>query len=440
MPHAEVSVSNVFAAIQQALGSLDSVVVHSSVGSNPVLGMVSSAILVASLGLTSLVAHTTSVVAAQVYRSQHVGGSDDSLIDAPVRSSRVRAGHVSSEGSSSILDVSASVVVSISTTISMVGHGSKVGRDSISLLVSFAQPIVSSVVSIDELDDRRVQFLLRLRGSIRIGNDSTRRVLRVLCRLYHPFLLCIDEPMVTFSSFASGFWYSLGLHFVEENEMDGLLPSIWVFACDSISDAQGLRNLVDLVSSSWLVVGDFNAVLGAHESLGSRFLLLRVLVWILVFADLESDIKKKLVELQSVRFQMSDQGFSEQLFLVELHVHHDLGVLLYRHECFLRDRYMVIIHFFSSNSSRFEYDFSMVDDVIPNMVTVAENDFLIDIPSVEDIHDAIFAMDETSAFGPDGFFGKFYQHCWEIVGGDVVLAVQDFFRCGQFFQCLIPVS
>ena len=58
------------------------------------------------------------------------------------------AGPVSSEGPSSILDVSAGVIVSISSSVSMVGQGSKVGR------VSFAQPIVSSVVSVDELDDR----------------------------------------------------------------------------------------------------------------------------------------------------------------------------------------------------------------------------------------------------------------------------------------------
>ncbi|KAK0608031.1 hypothetical protein LWI29_024409 [Acer saccharum] len=55
---------------------------------------------------------------------------------------------------SSILDVSAGAVVSISSAVSMVGHGSKVGRDSVSPLVSFAQPIVSSMVSVDELDDR----------------------------------------------------------------------------------------------------------------------------------------------------------------------------------------------------------------------------------------------------------------------------------------------
>ncbi|KAK0571821.1 hypothetical protein LWI29_022042 [Acer saccharum] len=94
------------------------------------------------------------MVAAQVCQSQQVGRSEDSLIGVHVHSSRVGAMPVSSEGPSSILDVSAGAVVSISSAVSMVGQGSKVGRDSVSPLVSFAQPIVSSVVSIDELDDR----------------------------------------------------------------------------------------------------------------------------------------------------------------------------------------------------------------------------------------------------------------------------------------------
>ncbi|KAK0593968.1 hypothetical protein LWI29_023545 [Acer saccharum] len=94
------------------------------------------------------------MVAAQVCQSQLVGRSEDSLIGVPVHSSRVGVVPVSSEGPSSILDVSAGAVVSISSATSMVGQGSKVNRDSVSPLVSFAQPIVSSVVSVDELDDR----------------------------------------------------------------------------------------------------------------------------------------------------------------------------------------------------------------------------------------------------------------------------------------------
>ena len=83
-----------------------------------------------------------------------MGRSDDSLINTPVHSSRVGAGPVSSEGPYLILDVSAGAIVSISFSVSMVGQGSKVGRASVSPLVSFAHPIVSSVVSVDELDDR----------------------------------------------------------------------------------------------------------------------------------------------------------------------------------------------------------------------------------------------------------------------------------------------
>ncbi|KAK0598661.1 hypothetical protein LWI29_036757 [Acer saccharum] len=103
--------------------------------------------LVDQLGLES-------ITDREVCQSQLVGRSEDSFIGVPVHSSKVGAVPVSSEGPSSILDVSAGAVVSISSAASMVGQGSKVSRDSVSPLVSFAQPIVSSVVSVDELDDR----------------------------------------------------------------------------------------------------------------------------------------------------------------------------------------------------------------------------------------------------------------------------------------------
>ncbi|KAK3225357.1 hypothetical protein Dsin_005219 [Dipteronia sinensis] len=65
-PRMEVQVSNVFAAIQQDLWSLDLDVVHSTVDSDPILSMVSSTSLVASPSFTSLMVPTTSVVAAQI--------------------------------------------------------------------------------------------------------------------------------------------------------------------------------------------------------------------------------------------------------------------------------------------------------------------------------------------------------------------------------------
>ncbi|KAK0588359.1 hypothetical protein LWI29_038567 [Acer saccharum] len=40
-------------------------------------------------------------------------------------------------------------------------------------------------------------------------------------------------------------------------------------------------------------------------------------------------------------------------------------------------------------------------------------------------------MDALLAPGPDGFSSRFFQHCLEIVGRDVILTVQDFFHSGM---------
>ncbi|KAK3221988.1 hypothetical protein Dsin_009013 [Dipteronia sinensis] len=75
-------------------------------------------------------------------------------------------------------------------------------------------------------------------------------------------------------------------------------------------------------------------------------------------------------------------------------------------------------------------DLSIVDDIVPSLVSQEENSLLVAIPSADVIHDAVFAMDALSAPGPDGFSGRFFQRCWEIVGRDVILTVQDFFHSG----------
>ncbi|KAK3230369.1 hypothetical protein Dsin_002250 [Dipteronia sinensis] len=223
---------------------------------------------------------------------------------------------------------------------------------------------------------------------------------------------------------------------------------------------QSLRDLVSLVSSSWLVVGDFNAVLGAHESLGlcspgcSSYEDFRFVV---------EDCDLIGVRSYGARVTWAKGRYPHtrierrELFLAESRVHHELDVLLHRHECFYRERSRVkwmqdgdrnssffhasirrrqymnalssllinevltndrliirdhIIEFysnlFSSDSSRFETEFSLVEDVIPSLVTNVENDFLISFPSTDNIHDAVFTMDTASAPGSDSFSGGFY--------------------------------
>ena len=90
----------------------------------------------------------------------------------------------------------------------------------------------------------------------------------------------------------------------------------------------------------------------------------------------------------------------------------------------------------SSDVSRVGKDLSIVDDVIPSLVTAVENVFLTSIPFADEIQDAVFSMDAAFALGPDEFSGRFYQRCWDVVGSDVILAVQDFFITGVIFPGL----
>ncbi|XP_060201987.1 uncharacterized protein LOC132630433 [Lycium barbarum] len=49
-------------------------------------------------------------------------------------------------------------------------------------------------------------------------------------------------------------------------------------------------------------------------------------------------------------------------------------------------------------------------------------------PTMEEVKHAVFGLNDTSAGGPDGFTGMFFQSCWEIFGGDIFSMVWDFFR------------
>ncbi|WMV24651.1 hypothetical protein MTR67_018036 [Solanum verrucosum] len=66
---------------------------------------------------------------------------------------------------------------------------------------------------------------------------------------------------------------------------------------------------------------------------------------------------------------------------------------------------------------------------IPRMVTEEQNQTLQQMPTLEELTQVVFSMNPNSAAGPDGFGGKFNQHCWEIIKEDVLSAVQYFF-CG----------
>ena len=101
-----------------------------------------------------------------------------------------------------------------------------------------------------------------------------------------------------------------------------------------------------------------------------------------------------------------------------------------------------ILHFysqlFSSNAVNAAQDFSLVHEVIPSLVTEEDNHRLLHLPSSEEIRVVVNDMDGSSAPGPDGFSGIFFQKCWSIVGPDVCQAVQYFFRTGSAWYKFKP--
>ncbi|CAH9106369.1 unnamed protein product [Cuscuta epithymum] len=48
------------------------------------------------------------------------------------------------------------------------------------------------------------------------------------------------------------------------------------------------------------------------------------------------------------------------------------------------------------------------------------------LPNDLEVKNAVWSLNQNGAPGPDGFNGKFFKKCWDIVGPDVVKAVQEF--------------
>ena len=90
---------------------------------------------------------------------------------------------------------------------------------------------------------------------------------------------------------------------------------------------------------------------------------------------------------------------------------------------------------------------NLVDTLIPSLVSNADNALLSAIPSNEEIKKTVFDLDPSSAPGPDGFNGAFFQTCWQIIQEDLCKAISQFFTqswilpgLNSNFLTLIPKS
>lgn len=89
---------------------------------------------------------------------------------------------------------------------------------------------------------------------------------------------------------------------------------------------------------------------------------------------------------------------------------------------------------YASNNSC--VDNGLVESVIPSLVFQSDNIMLTNIPTMEEVKNAVFSLDRNSVPGPDGFGGSFYHSYWDIIGADVHNSVLQFFKDGWIYPNL----
>lgn len=133
-----------------------------------------------------------------------------------------------------------------------------------------------------------------------IGNADTRLALKNFYLSHKPSLIFIAEPMINFHQVPAWYWPSIGVSKYCINNRGSALPNLWAlrgndlhatiifvsdqcialeiscFQCSVFIAAIYASNfyLVILMQGCfvgpWLFIGDFNAILGAHEKRGRR--------------------------------------------------------------------------------------------------------------------------------------------------------------------------
>ncbi|XP_020249117.1 uncharacterized protein LOC109826498 [Asparagus officinalis] len=183
----------------------------------------------------------------------------------------------------------------------------------------------------------------------------------------------------------------------------------------------------------WLICGDFNALISNEEKLGGSMLS-------------EADTKDfkqfiedcNLLHLKTIGcfFTWNNKQDSTTRVWSRL------------------DRALVNDSWFLEyNSSHVEFLSPCFSNHSPALVSIYEDNvkewtILTDIQArnlsspvtKEEIRLAVFSIPENKAPGPDGYSSSFYKSAWSIVGDDVTLAIEEFFKTGKLLGAVNSTS
>ena len=75
-----------------------------------------------------------------------------------------------------------------------------------------------------------------------------------------------------------------------------------------------------------------------------------------------------------------------------------------------------------------------MDINLPKVITDTDNLELVKLPDLDEVNQALFAIDSNKTPGPDGFGAGFFKHYWLVVKNDFFQCILEFFRHGKLLK------
>ena len=71
---------------------------------------------------------------------------------------------------------------------------------------------------------------------------------------------------------------------------------------------------------------------------------------------------------------------------------------------------------------------------LPQVITDSDNLELVKLPNMDEVKQALFAIDSNKTPGPDGFGAGFFKHYWAVVKDDFFQCILEFFTHGKLLK------
>ncbi|XP_057808540.1 uncharacterized protein LOC131023021 [Salvia miltiorrhiza] len=139
------------------------------------------------------------------------------------------------------------------------------------------------------------------------------------------------------------------------------------------------------------------------------------------FGNVDLMIMEKQQDLSEIQEKIAVEGYTEDLFDKEILAQASINdILSVQLGCKMGIGILI-------SSTTCSANIVEVEAILDPIISDQQNSLLSAIPNEEEITAAVFQMDSNSSPGPDGFSGKFFHHCWDIIKKDIWRAVITFF-------------